>query len=235
MATLAAMNEPATVTERPDGYIQDTASQWVAELVEADPGMRVADVCAAPGGKATALAATGATVVAADRRASRARLVVANAERLGIDARALATVVADARRPPFAPASFDRVLVDAPCSGLGALRRRPDARWRIEEGDVDRLAGLQRDLVDAAVPLLRPGGVLVYSVCTLTAAESLAVDEHLAARCPQLEPLATPAPPWEPYGRGARVLPHSADTDGMVVLRLRLPVRYHFGVDSGRA
>lgn len=235
MASLTAMNAPAPVTERPDGYVQDLASRWVAELVDAGPGMRVADVCAAPGGKATALASTGATVVAADRRPSRARLVVANAGRLAIDGGALCTVVADARQPPFLPGSFDRVLVDAPCSGLGALRRRPDARWRIEEGDVERLAELQRELVDAAVPLLRPGGVLVYSACTLTAAESLAIDDHLEHRHPHLEPLVAPAPPWQPYGRGARLLPHSADTDGMVVLRLRLPVRYHFDVDWGRA
>jgi 16S rRNA (cytosine967-C5)-methyltransferase len=113
------------------------------------------------------------------------------------------------------------VLVDAPCSGLGALRRRPDARWRIEARDVDHLALLQRELLDAAVPLLEPGGVLVYSVCTLTQAESLAVDAHMAAHHSGLEPLPPPGPPWEPYGRGARLLPQAADTDGMVLFRWR--------------
>jgi 16S rRNA (cytosine967-C5)-methyltransferase len=212
LAALTQMNEPAEMTVRDDGYRQDRASQWVAALVEARRGDRVADVCAAPGGKATAIAATGARVVALDLHPSRAALVVDNG---------LPTVaVADARRPPLRVGAFDRVLVDAPCSGLGALRRRPDARWRIDADAVDRLASLQCALVDAAVGLLRPGGTLVYSVCTLTAAESLGVDEHLAAAHPSLEPLAAPGPPWRTWGRGALLLPQDAGTDGMTILRL---------------
>ena len=100
--------------------------------------------------------------------------------------------VADARRPPFRNEVFDRVLVDAPCSGLGVLRRRPDARWRAQPEDVDRLAALQRELVDAAVALLAPGGVLVYGVCTLTADETLGIDAHLA-RGPSPARAARPA------------------------------------------
>ena len=80
-------------------------------------------------------------------------------------------IQADATTPPFAAETFDAVLVDAPCSGLGALRRRPDARWRIDEQAIERLVPLQAALLDAAVGLLAPGGVLVYSVCTLTEAE----------------------------------------------------------------
>src|SRR5207248_436414 len=115
------------------------------------------------------------------------------------------------------------VLVDAPCSGLGALRRRPDARWRIQEADVERLCHLQCELVDAAVELLTPGGALVYSVCTLTKSESLAVDDHLAARHPRLVPLAPPGEPWQPWGRGALLLPQTNGTDGMTILRLGSP------------
>ncbi|MGE3621166.1 MAG: transcription antitermination factor NusB [Acidimicrobiia bacterium] len=217
-AALEVMNAAPEVTTRSDGYVQDLSSQWVADLVGAGPGERVLDLCAAPGGKATALAATGARVVAADVRPGRLGLVARNAARLD---HPLAVLVADGRRPPLRPASFDRVLVDAPCSGLGALRRRPDARWRVDPGAVERLARLQRELVDAAADLVGPGGVLVYSACTLTTAESRGVDDHLAATRPDLVALDPPAGPWRPWGRGARVLPQDAGTDGMSVLRLR--------------
>ena len=133
----------------------------------------------------------------------------------------LLLVVADARHLPLRSGGFDRVLVDAPCSGLGVLRRRPDARWRMQPEDVARLATLQTELVDAAVQLVAPGGVLVYGVCTLTEAETLGVDEHLRAAHPELAPLDPPGPPWREHGRGALLLPQDADTDGMFVLRLR--------------
>ncbi|HEX4869035.1 MAG TPA: transcription antitermination factor NusB [Acidimicrobiales bacterium] len=217
LAALEVMDTAPTVTEREDGYVQDLASQWVAEAVGAQPGERVADLCAAPGGKATLLAATGATVVAADIRASRAGLVDANARA----EHPLHVLTADAARPPFAPASFDRVLIDAPCSGLGTLRRRPDARWRLDPDAPNRLAAVQRSLVDAAADLVRPGGHLVYSVCTLTDVESLGVDEHLAAARPDLVAEPPPGAPWEPHGRGARLVPQAAGTDGMYLLRLR--------------
>lgn len=219
LGALEAMNVAASATERADGYVQDLASQWVADLVDAAPGRRVADVCAAPGGKATAMAGAGAVVAASDLRPARVGLIASNRDRLHLDG--VWPLVADGRRPPYRPGSFDRVLVDAPCSGLGTLRRRPDARWRIGADAVDALAALQRDLVDAAVPLLAPGGVLVYSACTLTDAESLGIDEHLASRHPELEPLPPPGAPWEPHGRGARLLPQAAGTDGMVLVRLR--------------
>lgn len=213
LAALGTMDRPATVTERPDGYVQDLASQWVADLVEARFGHLVADLAAAPGGKATALAATGAKVVAADVRLSRARLIAANAERLGTP---VAVVVADGTAPPFPPRTFDRVLVDAPCSGIGTFRRRPDARWRVGPEDVERLAGLQRRMLAAAAELVRPGGLLVYSVCTLTAAEGPEV-----AATVDREPLDPPGEPWRPWGRGALLLPQAAGTDGMFVARWR--------------
>ncbi len=220
---LAAMNRPAPVTERADGYTQDLASQWVAELVGAEAGDRVADVCAAPGGKATALAAAGAVVVAPNGRPSRARLVAENATRVLPAGATLVPVVADGRPPPFPPASFDRVLVDPPCTGLGALPRRADARWRIEPEAADRLAELQRELLVAALGLVRPGGVLVYSVCTLVAPEATAHDEWVAAEHPGWEPLPPPGEPWQPWGRGALLLPQAADTDGMALFRWRRP------------
>lgn len=216
LAALAAMNEAAAATERDDGYTQDLASQWVAELVGAAAGERVADLCAAPGGKATALAAAGARVLAADRRRSRVGLVRDNAQR--VRSAAIDLVVADATSPPLRPESFDRVLVDAPCSGLGTLRRRADARWRIDAEGVDRLADLQRSMLTAAAGLVRTGGLLVYSVCTLTTAEG----PDVAASVPW-PPEPPPGEPWEPWGSGARLLPQAAGTDGMFLARWRRP------------
>ena len=209
------MNQAPPVTVRDDGYVQDESSQWVAAAVGADAGERVLDTCAAPGGKATALAATGADVVAADVRPSRVSLIASNATRLGAR---LGVVAADATRPPFTPGVFDAVLVDAPCSGLGALRRRPDARWRIAPADLTGLADLQRRIMGAAAPLVRPGGRLVYSVCTLTAAESV---DHPVPDGFTVDPAPPPVGEWRPFRHGWRVLPQDADTDGMVLVRYR--------------
>jgi 16S rRNA (cytosine967-C5)-methyltransferase len=219
-AALRTMNEPAIPVVRPDGYIQDSASQMVvAHLRRSEPD-RVLDVCAAPGGKATALARpeTG-LVVAADISPARAAMMAGNVARLG--ATRVTTLVADGLTPPFRPGSFDLVLVDAPCSGLGVLRRRPDARWRVRSADVDRLAALQRRLLSAARAMVKPGGVLAYSVCTVTSAETAAVDKWLAREMPELVPQPPPGQPWSPAGRGAILLPQDAGTDGMFMVTLR--------------
>jgi 16S rRNA (cytosine967-C5)-methyltransferase len=217
---LATMNVAPPVTVRADGYRQDPSSQAVAALVGGEPGQRVADVCAAPGGKATAIASTGAWVAASDLRAGRVGLVATNRTELGLQGQ-LAVLVADALHPPYRPGSFDCVLVDAPCSGLGALRRRADARWRITPDAVTRLAELQVRLLHAAVPLLAAGGVLVYSVCTLTDAESVDVDARVAKELPQLQPDADLPSPWMAHGRGARLLPQTIGSDGMCAFRYR--------------
>jgi 16S rRNA (cytosine967-C5)-methyltransferase len=218
-AALAAMDEAPRVHRRDDGYTQDLASQWVAAAVGAGPGELVLDLCAAPGGKATAIAGSGATVVAAEVNWSRVGLVVTAARTVGLD-RTL-VVAADGLRPPFRPGVFDRVLVDAPCSGLGVLGRRSDARWRLDEAAPERLAELQSALVGAAADLVRPGGSLVYSVCTLTAVESVGVDEWTARSRPDLVPLEPPGEPWTPVGRGALLLPQTAGSDGMALFRYR--------------
>jgi len=213
-AALERMNQAPPVERRDDGYVQDRASQWVGAAVEGTAGERVLDMCAAPGGKATAIAASGARVVAADVRAGRAGLIRQAIERTGTS---VDVVVADGAAAPFAPETFDAVLLDAPCSGLGALRRRPDARWRITEADLADLVVLQRGLLASAAALVRPGGRLVYSVCTLTAEESV---DH---GCPDgfVPDTRRPEGSWRPYGTGWRVLPHDDDTDGMILLRYR--------------
>ncbi|HET6964445.1 MAG TPA: transcription antitermination factor NusB [Acidimicrobiales bacterium] len=220
---LRTMNQPASATPRPDGYIQDPASQMIAErLLPLAAGGTVLDMCAAPGGKATGLAGGDGLVVAADLSLPRARVVASNAAHLGTET--VATVVADGIDPPFRAGRFDLVLVDAPCSGLGVLRRRPDARWRVQPGDVERLAGLQRRLLLSASRLVRPGGVLAYSVCTLTAAETATMDRWLARELPGFTPLPPPQAPWANAGRGALLLPQAAGTDGMFLVVLRAPV-----------
>lgn len=219
VAALATMNEPASVHTRDDGYVQDPSSQLVAAAVPVGAGDLVLDLCAAPGGKATDLASRGARVIAGDQRLARVGLIAANRERLELDD--LHVFQGDATTPPFAPASFDAVLVDAPCSGLGALRRRPDARWRISPADIDELAALQRSILTAAAPLVKPGGSLVYSVCTLTRAEAT---EVVAASSPALAALGltaidAPSGEWEAFGPDTSVLVPGADADGMALAR----------------
>lgn len=214
-AVLEAMNQAATTHTRDDGYRQDPASQLVASLVHSD-GL-VLDLCAAPGGKATFIAGPsaggGATVLGSDLHEHRAGLIKTAAADTNTAVHAL---VADALAPPYKRGVADAVLVDAPCSGLGSLRRRTDARWRIKPADVAALSDLQFALVQQAAELVKPGGQVVFSVCTLTRSESTDVDERIAREIPQLvaQPLSTP---WEPWGRGGRVLPDTFAGDGMAV------------------
>jgi 16S rRNA (cytosine967-C5)-methyltransferase len=133
---------------------------------------------------------------------------------------AVAPIAADGRNLPVRDGAFDRVLLDAPCSGLGVLRRRPDARWRVQPQDVTQLATLQRALLMRAARAVRPGGRLVYSVCTLTRLETLAVDAFAASELPELVACEPPGAPWRPHGRGALLVPSAAGTDGMFVLVL---------------
>ena len=201
---------------------QDQGSQAVVAVLDPRPGDRVADLAAAPGGKSTAIAervGDDGLVVALDPDLGRLRLVGNGARRLQLPS--VRAVGADGRALPLRAGAFDRVLLDAPCSGLGVLRRRADARWRISQDAIDELAALQRELLAAAAALVRVGGLLVYSVCTLTNAETLDVDawavEHLSA----FTPLAPPPAPWSAVGRGARLLPQTSGTDGMYVLKLQ--------------
>lgn len=216
---LAAMNVPAPATTRDDGYVQDAASQAVVDVVGATPDELVVDLCAAPGGKATALAGDAKRVISLDHTSGRVGLIVANAASTETTAR-LDPIVADGRQPPLRPGSADAVLLDAPCSGLGSLRRRADARWRITAADVDGLAALQAELLVAAAALVRPGGRLVYSVCTLTEAETDSVARPFVSTMPEFV-ADPPGAPWTPTGVGARLLPTMDGRDGMSCFRFR--------------
>ena len=158
-------------------------------------------------------------MVALDVDAGRVRMIDGVRHRIGLPH--LFPLVGDGRRPPLREGCFDRVLLDAPCTGIGVLRRRPDARWRLAPAGVAELAALQRDLLAAAAPLVRPGGTLLYSVCTLTRAETVGVDDWARTALPGFTARPRPGAPWIPHGRGALLLPQAAGTDGMFVLALQ--------------
>lgn len=209
--------------------VQDEASMLIAPLLTPRPDERLLDACAAPGGKTTHLAAlTGnrAQITALDLYPQRVRLVEQGAARLGctgITARTWDLTLA----PPFLlPESFDGVLVDAPCSGLGVLRRNPEARWRLQPADIAVLAERQAMILAQAAPLVKPGGRLVYAVCTVTPEETDRQVAAFLARHPafRLEPLDDLVPAaWQELldGQGClRSWPHHFGLDGFFAARL---------------
>jgi 16S rRNA (cytosine967-C5)-methyltransferase len=170
-------------------YFQDEASQIVAALVDAQPGMTVLDVCAAPGSKTTALAAamrnTG-RLIAGDYHQSRVRTLIEQSQRLNVTN--LLPMVYDASKAlPFAPQTFARILVDAPCSGSGTLRHNPEIKWRLVPEKITTMAHLQRQILRQAAPLLQPGGQLVYATCSLEQAENEDLINDFLATQPQFQ------------------------------------------------
>ena len=208
--------------------VQDEGSQLVALALSrvevSGPDDRWADLCAGPGGKAALLAGlrpAGSSLVAADVQRHRARLVAGALGGTG------SVVVADGTRPAWRAGSFSRVLVDAPCTGLGALRRRPDVRWRREPGDADRLHELQVALLDAAVEATAPGGVVIYATCSPHLRETRDVVQRVTARpdvrVEDARPLLAGVPDLG-SGPHVQLWPHQHGTDAMyLALVRRLP------------
>ena len=148
--------------------VQDEASQLIGDLVAVEPGARILDLCASPGGKTLALsAATGpaGSVIACDVRPHRVRLLARTIARCRLPNVQVMHVPADGPLP-FRESCFDAILIDAPCSGLGTVRRDPDIKWRRSAGDLPRFAGAQRDLLAGAADLVKPAGLMVYSTCS---------------------------------------------------------------------
>ncbi|MCG0276930.1 MAG: 16S rRNA (cytosine(967)-C(5))-methyltransferase RsmB [Thermanaeromonas sp.] len=212
-------------------YVQDEASMLVSHAVNPHPLSTVVDATAAPGGKTTHLAQlmnNEGRILAFDTHRKRLRLIADNCRRLGVtcvelnlgDARLLGALY---------PGVADYLLVDAPCSGLGVLRRRPDARWRKDTGNVQELAEIQLTILKGAFGVLKPGGVLVYSTCTLTWEENEGVIKRFLEENPEvtLEDLSAYLPnlPQDLVhkARGGQVqfLPHLHGTDGFFIARLR--------------
>lgn len=232
-AAVLPEGDPAGIAAVRDGSaaVQDEASQMVALALTAvpldGPDTRWADLCAGPGGKAGLLSALAterdARLLAADVQPHRAGLVAR-----AVDGRA-GVVVADATVPAWRPGSFDRVMADAPCTGLGALRRRPEARWRRGPEAVAELGPLQRRLLGTALDAVRPGGVVAYVTCSPHLAETrVVVDDVLRGRdgverldAPAV--LASAAPGLTGVGEGpyAQFWPHRHGTDAMFLALLR--------------
>ncbi|WP_089967611.1 16S rRNA (cytosine(967)-C(5))-methyltransferase RsmB [Lihuaxuella thermophila] len=217
-----------------EGYctIQDESSMLVGRVLAPRPGMRVLDACAAPGGKTTHLAEqmnNEGLILACDIHPHKMELIRENAGRLGITI--VEPQLADARELPgrLPPeAGFDAILLDAPCSGLGVIHRKPDIKWSKEARDIDALVQVQKELLDAAASMLKPGGTLVYSTCTWEPREN---QEQLAAflsRHPGFKPDFRLAEVLPEQVRGSavlgegwvQILPHHFQSDGFFIARL---------------
>jgi len=208
--------------------VQDEASQLAGMLLGAEPGERIWDACCAPGGKSCHIAQLmddRGELIATDISRSKLTLVQDNLRRLGITS--VSTAVADLHQPDSFPNGvFDRILLDAPCSGLGVIRRNPEAKWRLFSGDITRLAAVQKTLLKNAAAKLKPGGTLLYSTCSTSEAENELVVEDFLLHHPGfvLENLNNLFPAWSEliafYGM-FRVWPHRHGMDGFFAARIR--------------
>ena len=201
-------------------HLQDPASTLVTRYASVPAGATVADLCAAPGGKTLELARTAGTVFAGDASLARLQRVRDNVRRL--DAANVVPFVGDARFP--AVTGMDAVLVDVPCTGTGTFRRHPDARWRLRVSDLAVLPAAQRSIIRAAATAVRPGGLLIYSTCSLEVEENDAQIESFLSDNPDwwLEPPPDGAVPASVLDAGRlRVLPQRHGTDGAFAARLR--------------
>ena len=232
-AVYLAGGDPGLLPPVRDGValVQDEGSQLVARALTLAPlggtdGGRWLDLCAGPGGKTALLAAigqaadmNGVSVTAVEPAPHRAELVAQNTGGLPVE-----VVCADGREPGL-ERGFDRVLVDAPCSGLGALRRRPEARWRRQPGDVPQLGKLQRELLASAIQLTRPGGVVLYATCSPHLVETVGVVADALRRHPVVAIDARPLfEPTDRLGPGPHVQlwPHRHGTDAMFAAALQV-------------
>jgi 16S rRNA (cytosine967-C5)-methyltransferase len=210
--------------------VQDEGSQLVALALAGapleGPDTKWLDGCAGPGGKAALLAALaaerGATLLASEKQPHRAGLV---AKALAGNPGPYQVIAADGTRPPWRPGTFDRVLMDVPCTGLGALRRRPEARWRRRPEDLDNFAPLQRALLRTALDSVRVGGVVGYATCSPHLAETRAVVADVLKQHPEAELIdARPMLPGVPAlgeGPDVQLWPHLHGTDAMYLALIR--------------
>ena len=201
-------------------FVQDPAATLVVKYAAVPEGARVADLCAAPGGKTVELARTASYVTAADASETRIKRLEETIDRLELDH--VTAVVADARDANLG--TFDAVLIDVPCTGTGTFRRHPDARWRLRASDLAVMAATQRTILRSAAQAVAPGGLLIYSTCSLEPEENDAQVEAFLADHPDwtLEPPAAGAVPATVLDAGRlRVLPQRHGTDGSFAARLR--------------
>jgi 16S rRNA (cytosine967-C5)-methyltransferase len=243
-ALAGRLGVPARATELPDGLVieapfdafssplwheglfmpQSRAAQAVSRALDPQPGDSVLDLCAAPGAKTTHLAAlmrNEGRVTAVERHPGRAEALRRTAARMG--AEIVSTLVQDAAQP--IDGTYDRVLVDPPCSDLGTLAARPDARWRKQPQDVAQLAQLQQRILERGAEVLRPGGTMVYSTCTISPRENERQIEAFLGRHAdlRLDDMPSDLPVWDhpTVPRVSQTLPHRDGTDGFFIARMR--------------
>lgn len=203
----------------------------VAPSLRPKPGMRVLDACAAPGGKTTHIAElmqNQGEIIACDVHPHKQELIRQNAERLGITM--IKPVVADAAALSSEQmGTFDRILLDAPCTGFGVIRRKPDLKWQKTREDIKEIASLQAKLLEKVSSLLRPGGLLVYSTCTIEPEENQQMVERFVSSHPEFEldhSLADDLPAavrnvMGPETGYVQILPHHFQSDGFFISRLK--------------
>jgi 16S rRNA (cytosine967-C5)-methyltransferase len=211
------------LSERGELYIQDEASQLVGEVVNAQPGDRVLDVCAAPGGKTTLIAeraSDNAHVLAMD--VSPRRLATIERTIQLHQLKSIRPMLGDASQPlPFDSGSFDRVLLDAPCSGTGTLRHNPEIRWRLTNDDITQLAEQQKRFMMNAAVVVKPGGLLVYSTCSIETEENEEVVREFLSSNDQFTQVSLPLSADLVTNSGAaRTWPHHHGTDGFFIAAL---------------
>jgi len=201
-------------------HLQDPGSTLVTQYACVPTGAVVADLCAAPGGKSIELSRNASMVFSSDVSLGRLQRIVDNSQRLEVGS--VYPYVADARVPAIRP--VDLVLVDAPCTGTGTFRRHPDARWRLKISDLAVMATLQRAILKSAADVVKPGGLLVYSTCSLEPEENDAQIDRFLAEHPgwRLDPPPEGVVPQTVLDEGRlRVLPQRHGTDGAFAARLR--------------
>ena len=201
-------------------YIQDEASQLVALCLDVQPGQRVLDLCAAPGSKTTQIAdlsQDAAVIIASDLHEHRLKTLVSSAQLQGLEG--IHCVALDGLQPlPFAEGFFDRVLVDAPCSGTGTLRRNPEIRWRISPADIQDLVGRQKQLLFNAARVVRPGGRLIYSTCSVEPDENEDVVQSFLENSETFRPVELELDHGLRTSSGAaRTWPQHEGTDGFFI------------------
>lgn len=205
--------------------VQDAAAQWAVDALDLHPNLRVLDACAAPGGKTCHILERQpklAALLAIDRDPQRVERIRQNLQRLRLEGPEVSVLCADASEPAsWAPAEgFDRILLDAPCSASGVIRRHPDIPWRRSPADVAQLNRLQAELLKQLWPLLRPGGILVYVTCSIFASENQLQIQHFLSQEPSAQALALPH--WGvARGVGRQWLPGAEGMDGFFYAALR--------------
>ncbi|AXH98657.1 16S rRNA (cytosine(967)-C(5))-methyltransferase RsmB [Sporosarcina sp. PTS2304] len=204
--------------------VQDESSMLPALALQVEPGMEVLDMCAAPGGKTTHIAErmkNDGVIQAHDLHPHKLRLIEQNAQRLGLTS--IRTASGDSRKllETYAPQSFDRVLVDAPCSGLGVIRRKPEIKYKKTVQDLENLAQIQKDLLTVASQLVKKDGLLVYSTCTIEQTENQGIIEWFLKQKSDFELVPLQIIDQEDAREYVQILPHQYESDGFFVAALR--------------